>query len=246
MSDDDILVIEDLSFSYGSQNVLDRLSLQVSRGTILGIVGASGSGKTTLIRLIAGIIRPDIGSLNLFGDKPSPKLWDKIGYMPQLQSLYSDLTVRQNIDFFARMYGVSKSEYRSEVVDGTIKQVSLWEKRKEVVANLSGGERQRVSLGIALVHNPPLLLLDEPTVGLDPKLRADLWEHFRRLIKNGTTVIISSHAMEDASRCDRVGFLDAGRVIALGTPSDLIASAGNDALGLEDAFLYFMDRVEYQ
>lgn len=237
-----ILEIEKLAFKYGSNRILDGLSLEVSQGTILGIVGASGSGKTTLIRLIAGIIKPVSGSIKVFGETPSSKLWSSIGYMPQTQALYADLTVQQNLDFFARMFGVSKTSHRRSIVENTIRQVSLWEKRKDPIAQLSGGERQRVSLGIALVHNPPLLLLDEPTVGLDPQLRVDLWKHFRDLTASGTTLIISSHVMDDARRCDQVGFLQFGRMIALGTPPALVAATGLQDANLEDAFLHFINK----
>lgn len=235
-----VLNIDSLKFKYRNDIIIDGLSLNVTQGTILGVVGASGAGKTTLIRLIAGIIRPFSGVISLFGEAPSAKLWDRIGYMPQLQALYTDLSVQQNIDFFARLFGLARRSLRREIVESTIRRVSLWEKRNRPITNLSGGERQRVSLSIALVHKPDLLLLDEPTVGLDPQLRSDLWKHFHDLADNGTTVIISSHAMEDARRCDQVGFLQFGRFIALGAPSDLVAATGNQDATLEDAFLFFM------
>lgn len=238
-----ILAIEDLHFKYGDTPILDGLSMGVAQGTIHGIVGASGSGKTTLIRLVAGIIKPLSGSIKVFGDVPSQKIWDRIGYMPQMQALYADLTVQHNVDFFARMFGVARTPERTEIVEDTIRKVSLWEKRKESIAKLSGGERQRVSLAIALVHNPPLLLLDEPTVGLDPKLRVDLWQHFHDLTAEGTTIIISSHVMDDARRCDQVGFLHLGRMIAVGTPSALVEAIGTQGSNLEDAFLYFINKV---
>ena len=241
-----VLEIKDLEFKYGNDTILDGLSLDVSRGMISAVVGASGSGKTTLIRLIAGIIRPLKGSINLLGEIPSSRLWNRIGYMPQIQALYTDLSVQQNVAFFARMFGLAKTSQRTEIVESTIKQVSLWEKRKDPIARLSGGERQRVSLAIALVHSPPILLLDEPTAGLDPQLRSDLWKHFRSLASKGTTLIISSHVMEDARRCDQVGFLQFGRLIASGKPSDLIAATGKQHANLEDAFLFFMNQGKNQ
>ncbi|PKB68627.1 MAG: ABC transporter ATP-binding protein [SAR202 cluster bacterium Io17-Chloro-G3] len=241
-----ILQIEDLEFTYGRTKILDGLSLNVSEGTIWGLVGASGSGKTTLIRLITGILKPNKGLLNVFGKPPSSDLLSWLGYMPQAQALYADLSVQQNIDFFARMFGLANTSRRAETVKTIIEEVSLWEKRKHSVANLSGGERQRVNLAIALVHNPPLVLLDEPTVGLDPQLRGDLWKYFRNLAANGTTLIISSHVMDDARRCDQVGFLQGGRILASGTPLDLIAQAGNPSSHLEDAFLYFMNKRDRQ
>jgi ABC-2 type transport system ATP-binding protein len=144
------------------------------------------------------------------------------------------------------MFGLSNRAQRNEMIAATIRQVSLWEKRQDTVATLSGGERQRVSLGIALIHSPPILLLDEPTVGLDPQLRANLWKHFRDLVDRGTTLILSSHVMDDARRCDRVGFLQFGRIIAEGTPSQLIEATGRTDSSLDDAFLYFMNRATPQ
>jgi ABC-2 type transport system ATP-binding protein len=237
-----VLEIEKLEFNYGNQKVLENLCLDIPKETIFGIVGASGSGKTTLIRLIAGIIAPSAGSITLFGETPSSRLWGNIGYMPQLQALYTDLTVQQNVNFFARMFGLSETSHRREVVESIINQVSLWGERNDPVAKLSGGERQRVSLAIALVHNPPLLLLDEPTSGLDPKLRSEIWQYFHNLSANGSTLIISSHVMEDARRCDQVGFLQSGNFIAIGAPDDLTSATGNENANLEDAFLYFMNK----
>ena len=143
-----VLNIVSLKFKYRNDTVLDGLSLNVTQGTILGVVGASGAGKTTLIRLIAGIIRPFSGAINLFGEAPSSKLWDRIGYMPQLQALYEDLSVQQNPDFFARLFGLAERSQRREIVESTLRQVSLWEKRNSSITKLSGGERQRVSLAI--------------------------------------------------------------------------------------------------
>ena len=231
---------QDVEFSYGRLKVLDGLSIQVSTGEIFGILGASGSGKTTLIRLLVGLLKPRAGSIRVFGETPSPRLSHRVGYMPQQQALYLELSILQNVQFFARMHGLANSAQRHEVAEAVINQVALWDRRKDPIHRLSGGMRQRVSLAIALVHSPPLLLLDEPTVGLDPELRAALWDRFRRLASEGTTLIVSSHVMDDAAHCDRLGFLQDGHVIAQGSPSELRAATGKADATLEDAFLYFI------
>jgi ABC-2 type transport system ATP-binding protein len=232
--------VEDLEFSYGKLKVLYGLTLTVSTGEIFGILGANGSGKTTLLRLLVGLLRPQLGVVEVLGEEPSPNLFSRIGYMPQLQALYMELSVQQNVDFFARMQGLSNTEERREVIEKILTRVELWDRRKDSVHRLSGGMRQRVSLAIALVHNPPLLFLDEPTVGLDPELRASLWEYFRNLAKSGMTMVVSSHVMDDAMHCDRLGLLHDGRVVAVGSPAELRAATGAADSTLEEAFLYMV------
>ena len=240
MAQTPVVDAQQVVFSYGDRRVLDDLSLRIQPGAIFGILGANGAGKTTLIRLLAGLLKPRSGSIRVFGETPSPGLASRIGYMPQLSALYLEISVQQNLDFFARMYGLSDSAQRRDAVEAVINLVGLWDRRKDPVLRLSGGMRQRVSLAIALVHSPTLLLLDEPTVGLDPELRATFWEHFRELSSEGTTLVISSHTMDDAAHCDRLSFLQYGRVIAEGSPSELRSATGRDGATLEDAFLYFV------
>ena len=232
--------VADLSFKYGDRIVLERLSMQVERGTIFGLLGANGSGKTTFIRLLVGMLKVGSGSVKVLGEDPSPKLTEHVGYMPQLNALYQELTVRNNVDFFARMFGVNDRNKRRVAVEEAISVVGLSDRAGDGIQSLSGGMRQRVSLAIALVHSPSLLLLDEPTVGLDPELRAAFWDHFRDMAKNGTTILISSHTMDDAAHCDRLAFLQTGRIIAQGTPDELRAATGEPGSTLEDAFLYFV------
>ena len=230
---------DDVEFSYGPLKVLDGLSLAVNESEIFGVLGANGAGKTTLMRLLIGLQKPSSGAVRVFGEPPSPRIAGRIGYMPQLSALYQELSVRQNVDFFARMYGLSRSSERREAVDRAIEWVDLNERQKDPLTKLSGGMRQRVSLAIALVHKPELLVLDEPTVGLDPELRATFWEQFRSMAADGATLIISSHTMDDAAHCHRLAFIQEGRVVALGSPGELREAAGDDAT-LEDAFLHFV------
>ena len=159
-------------------------------------------------------------------------------------ALYNELTVRQNIDFFARIYGLKDRHKRFQRVDEMIKMVDLWQKRSVSISQLSGGMKQRVSLACAIVHQPSMLFLDEPTVGLDTELRAYFWEYFGNLTKSGTTLIISSHTMDDAAHCQKLVFMREGRIIALGTPTELRRATGKQDANLEDAFLYFIRHGE--
>ncbi len=213
-----------VDFSYGGLRALDGLSLTVPRGVSFGLLGPNGAGKTTLIRMLAGLLHPRRGTVTILGEPSSPQTAASMGYMPQLHALYGELSVFHNVDFFTRMYGLGKA--RRQRVEEVLRLVGLWERRRDSVLHLSGGMKQRLSLACALVHQPPLLLLDEPTVGLDPELRATFWEHFRVLNSKGTAIIISSHTMDDAAHCGELAFLRAGKVIAQGAPAQLRAATG--------------------
>jgi ABC-2 type transport system ATP-binding protein len=218
--------------------------LEIPKGISFGLLGSNGAGKTTFIRLMVGLLKPNSGSILRSGKSPSPATAGNIGYMPQLPSLYNELTVRQNIDFFARIYGLKDRHKRFQRVDEMIKMVDLWQKRNVSISQLSGGMKQRVSLACAIVHRPSMLFLDEPTVGLDPELRAYFWVYFGNLTKSGTTLIISSHTMDDAAHCQKLVFIREGRIIALGTPAELRRATGKQDANLEDAFLYFIRHGE--
>jgi ABC-2 type transport system ATP-binding protein len=236
--------LNNLTFNFGKLKVIDGITLDIPKGISFGLLGANGSGKTTLIRLMVGLLKPGSGSIQCLGKTASSKNARSIGYMPQLPSLYSELTVAQNIDFFAHIYGLKDKKQRKQRVDETIKQIDLWPKRDVQILKLSGGMKQRVSLGCAIVHQPPLIFLDEPTVGLDPELRVHFWDFFGNLTKSGTTLVISSHTMDDATHCQKLLFLWQGKVIALGSPAELKAAVGKPEANLEDAFLYFIHRGE--
>ncbi len=235
-----VIDIENLFFTYGKLRVIDNLSLSIPAGMSFGLLGPNGSGKTTLIKLLVGLLKPTAGRLRCLGKAPSLANAAQKGYMPQLPALYQELTVRQNIDFFARIYGMKDKKEREKRVDEVIELVELRDKRGEQIVHLSGGMKQRVSLGCAIVHNPPLIFLDEPTVGLDPDLRASFWDYFNNLAENGSTIIISSHTMDDAAHCDKLVFLRQGRILALGTPGELRSAPGTPDASLEDAFLHFI------
>jgi len=236
--------VSNLAFYYGGLKVIDDMSLAIEAGTSYGLLGPNGAGKTTLIRLMVGLLKPASGSIKCLGKTPSPATARQTGYMPQLPALYSELSVAQNIDFFARIYGLKNKEERSARVDEVVNLIDLWPKRKTQVMKLSGGMKQRVSLGCAIVHRPSLLFLDEPTVGLDPELRVHFWEYFEGLTRSGATLVISSHTFDDAAHCRKLAFLRLGKVVAEGTPSELRTATGEPGSSLEDAFLYFIRRDE--
>jgi ABC-2 type transport system ATP-binding protein len=219
----------DVRKRFGDVAALDGVDLSVPAGSIYALLGPNGAGKTTLIRAIVGLVKPDGGELRVFGERmPRRAVLSRIGYMTQAAALYLELSVEENVRFFARIAG------RGDVEEA-LRFVELWDRRRSITATLSGGMRTRLSLACTLVHRPDLLLLDEPTVGVDPLLRAQLWEGLREMAASGTAILVSSHVMDEAARADRLGLMRAGRILAEGTVSELLARAGVDHL--EDAFL---------
>ena len=218
---------------FGTLDALAGLDLEVRAGEIYGLLGPNGSGKTTFIRCVAGLVRPDGGEITVLGRTARDAVAaGRVGYMTQAAALYGDLSVNENLAFFARLEGVADSDRR---IDEVLRTVDLADRGRSIVSTLSGGMRSRVSLAAALLHRPDLLLLDEPTVGIDPVLRQEFWAHFRSLASNGVTILVSSHVMDEAARCDRLGLIRAGRVLAEGSAADLVRRAG--APDLEAAFL---------
>lgn len=221
--------------SFGTQKALDGLTLRVRPGEIYGLLGPNGSGKTTLIRAIVGLVAPESGTVTVLGRRiPDLDILSQVGYMTQQAALYPDLSVEENLQFFAAISGADGN------VTEALRTVELDDRRKSVVATLSGGMRQRCSLACALVHRPKLLLLDEPTVGVDPQLRVQFWEHFREMAAAGTTILVSSHVMDEAERCQRLGLIRFGKLLTEGTPSEVRATAGTN--NLEEAFLKLSGR----
>jgi ABC-2 type transport system ATP-binding protein len=209
---------------------LDGVRLCVREGEIYGLLGPNGSGKTTLIRSFVGLVAPDAGSVRVLGRRlPDRRILASIGYMPQQAALYPDLTVEENVRFFATITGDRAG------IEDALQLVELTARRRSVVATLSGGMQTRVSLACAVVHRPRLLLLDEPTVGVDPRLRHQFWQRFRDMAAGGTTILVSSHVMDEAEHCQRLGLIRAGKLLAEGSPEELKGIAGTP--NLEDAFL---------
>lgn len=225
--------------AFGDLKAVDGVTFDFEPGRIFGLLGPNGSGKTTLIRLLTGMARATAGHAEVLGvPMPSRANLAHIGYMTQSDGIYPALTVGENIRFFAAVYGVDAAAAAREVLE----LVDLADRTASVAGTLSGGQRRRLSLACALVHRPPVLFLDEPTVGIDPLLRVQFWGHFRSLAVAGTTIIVSSHVMDEADRCDELVFMRAGRIIARGTGGDLRREAATD--DLEQAFLRFAGDAE--
>ncbi|WP_323097758.1 ABC transporter ATP-binding protein [Intrasporangium sp. YIM S08009] len=233
------VVIDGLRVVRGKRLVIPDLDLEVPAGEVVGLLGPSGSGKSTLIRCIVGVQIIESGTVTVLGHPAgSAPLRDDVGYVTQDPSVYADLTVRENVAYFARAVGLRGTELR-DAVDRTLVEVDLTSYADQLVRDLSGGQESRVSLAAALVGRPTLLVLDEPTVGLDPVLRRDLWNLFRRLAAAGHSLIVSSHVMDEATRCDRLVLLREGRVLADVTPDELLARTG--APDADAAFLALID-----
>lgn len=225
----------DVSRVFGPLRAIDRLSVVIPRGVIYALLGPSGSGKTTFLRMVVGALRPSEGTVRVFGVRmPDRTVASRIGYMPQLPALYPDLTLRQNLRFFGAVYGIGRRELEQRIEELAV-DLDLLAWLDHPLYRFSGGMLQRASLATALLHEPPLLVLDEPTVGLDPVLRRALWRRFRLLADQGTTLLISTHSMDEADRCDLLGFLRDGRLLASDTPDALRRMTGQHSL--EDAFL---------
>ena len=222
---------QEASVKLGSTQALRRISVDVPAGKIVGLLGPSGAGKTTLMRVIAGRQRLDSGTAMILGRPAgSPRLRGTIGYMPQTAAIYHDLTVMENMRYFAAMLGVVRNEAQQR-----LQQVDLTGQAGQIVSTLSGGQKSRVSLAIALLGNPELLVLDEPTVGVDPILRQQLWRIFHDVARAGTTVFVSSHVMDEASRCDDLLLIRNGELLAHDTPAGLCRRTHTESV--EEAFL---------
>jgi len=214
---------------------VDNLNLAVKKGEIFGFVGPNGAGKTVTIKMLLGIIKPTSGSAAIFGKEvPNVDTLKRIGYMPQETALYEDLTAYENIQLFGQIYGMNRSQLR-EREDEILKFTGLIERKNCIVSNFSGGMKSRLSFACSLIHQPELLFLDEPTVGIDPPLRASFWSYFKELTKKGVTIFITTHYMDEASRCDRVGLIRNGKLLTVDTPNTLKSKTGMESL--EDVFL---------
>jgi ABC-2 type transport system ATP-binding protein len=239
-----VIDVVGLTKVFGRKTVVDHLDMQVRRGEIYGFLGPNGSGKTTFIRMLCGLLRPDDGSGTCLGfdvRTQADHIKPQVGYMSQKFSLYEDLSVRENLDFIARMYGVAD---RAKATARTIERMRLGRFRDQLAGTLSGGWKQRLALAACMIHEPKLLLLDEPTAGVDPMARRDFWDAVHRLAGEGITALISTHYMDEAERCHRLAYIAYGHLLARGTVAEIVAGEGLATYEITGPELYgLMERL---
>lgn len=236
--------IRQLVKQFGKVRAVNGLDMTIRTGETFGLIGPNGSGKTTLIRMLVGLVRPTSGTITIMGEQvASSRVAQQLGYMTQLSALYLDLTARENLRFFAQIYGLHGAGQSARILE-MLERVDLAQRANDVVGTFSGGMRQRLSLACALVHRPKLVLLDEPTVGVDPELRRAFWDYFHQLNQEGVTIIVSTHHLDEAARCTRLGLMRFGALLAQDTPAELLRLAGTT--DMEEAFLSFAKREEVQ
>jgi len=236
----------DLTRRFGSVIAVEKLTLRIATGEVFGLLGPNGSGKTTTIRMLCGLLEPSEGGASVAGIDVTvapERIKQRIGYMSQKFGLYEDLTVAENLDFYAGIYGLTGAA-RRERLRQVIEFIGLGTRLGQLAAELSGGWKQRLALGCALLHRPPVLFLDEPTAGVDPAARRNFWRAIHELARQGTTVLVTTHYMDEAERCGRLAMLSGGRLIALGTPAEVAAQVGGAGTTLEDAFIILQERDE--
>jgi ABC-2 type transport system ATP-binding protein len=242
----DLVQTSGLTKKFGGLIAVDHMNLSVKAGEIFGFLGPNGAGKTTTVRILCGLMMPTSGNATVVGHdvvKEPEEVKQRIGYMPQAYGLYDDLTVEENLEFFGSVYRVPSDERRKRA-DEILQLVRLEESRKQFAGQLSGGMKRRLSLAVSMVHNPELLILDEPTAGIDPPLRRIFWEYFRQLNKRGVTFFINTHYMDEAELCDRLALISYGRLVSVGSPTELKRKAiGGERVELVTADLPRTDAI---
>jgi len=235
-----------LTRRFGSLVAVSDLTLQIETGEVFGLLGPNGSGKTTTIRMLCGLLAPSDGTARVAGievTQAPDRIKERIGYMSQKFGLYEDLTVGENLDFYGAIYGLPAAA-RRERIAGVVAFLGLDRRLPQLAGQLSGGWKQRLALACALMHQPRLLFLDEPTAGVDPAARRNFWRTIHTLAREGTTVIVTTHYMDEAEQCVRLAMMSQGRLIAVGTPAEVAAQVGGGARTLEDAFIVLQERDE--
>jgi ABC-2 type transport system ATP-binding protein len=223
---DAVIDVKGLTKSFGGRKVVDDVSIRVARGRICGFLGPNGSGKTTTIRMLCGLLKPDAGSGTCLGHdvlREAAQIKRHVGYMTQRFSLYEDLSIRENLDFIARVYAVPE---RVSKVEETLRKLGLEQRATQLAGQLSGGWKQRLALAACMLHDPQLLLLDEPTAGVDPQARREFWDQIHELAGGGITVLVSTHYMDEAERCHELAYIAYGKLLITGTADEVVAHSG--------------------
>ncbi|AHF06111.1 ABC transporter ATP-binding protein [Desulfitobacterium metallireducens] len=237
MKEENCIVLKDVNKDFGKKHILKDINLQIPSGHIYGLLGPSGCGKTTMVKIMAGILEPTSGEAYVLGERmPKLNLMKKIGYMAQGDALYTALTAAENLQFFGAMYGMSKAQIKKRSAE-VMELVNLLDHLNKPVQSYSGGMKRRLSLAIAILHNPPILILDEPTVGIDPVLRKSIWQELNKLADQGVTILVTTHVMDEADKCHNLAMMREGRLIAKGTSVELQEKIGVHSL--EEAFIYY-------
>lgn len=231
------IILNNVNKFYGEKQVLKDINLQVPFGSIYGLLGPSGCGKTTTVKIMAGILEATSGDTFVLGKKmPQLELMNHIGYMAQSDALYNVMTAAENLEFFASLYGMTRDQIRKRSLE-VMELVNLSDDLQKPVAAYSGGMKRRLSLAMAIIHNPKVLILDEPTVGIDPLLRRDIWNELNKMSDKGVTILVTTHVMDEAEKCHQLAMMRHGNLIAVGTPIELQKRIS--ANSLEEAFIYY-------
>ncbi len=237
MNGDAVIDVRGLTKRFGDKTVVDHFDLKVPRGSIYGFLGPNGSGKTTTIRMVCGLLKPDEGEGTCLGYdvlRESVKIKSNVGYMTQRFSLYEDLSIRENLEFFSRLYGLDRLRNR---VDEAIESLGLEGRSRQLAGSLSGGWKQRLALAACMIHDPKLLLLDEPTAGVDPKARRDFWDTIRRYASEGVTTLVSTHYMDEAVQCDRISYIAYGKKLLDAPTAEIPGRLGLHAFKIDNGDL---------
>lgn len=233
----DCIIMNHVNKFFGEKQVLKDVNLRVSSGCIYGLLGPSGCGKTTTVKIMAGISESTSGETFVLGEKmPQLSLMNQIGYMAQSDALYMMLSAADNLEFFASIYGLKKDQYKKRILE-VMELVNLSDDLHKPVVAYSGGMKRRLSLAMSILHNPKVLILDEPTVGIDPLLRKDIWNELYKMSENGVTILVTTHVMDEAEKCHQLAMMRKGVLIAQGTPKELQQNIGVSSI--EEAFIYY-------